>query len=87
MWAFDPFKDSFIDIEDYVYLQSFIAQNYSCLPKFVTENFLNEISARKVVLTPDETVEVGGYAFKSGRVVMERLSEDLLQFVADKRKK
>lgn len=84
--GFDHFKDTFIDIEDYVYLQSFIAKNYAELPQEVTEKFLTELAARKIVLMPDETVQIGGYAFKNGRGVMERLSEDLLQQVAEKKR-
>lgn len=83
--SFDAFDDCFISIEDYVYLQSIAAQNHFYLPNYVIEEFFKDIAIRQVVLSPEETTEIGGYAYKGGRLYLEKFSDQLLS-IADDRK-
>jgi hypothetical protein len=83
--SFDAFDDVHISIDDYSYLQSFAAQNNFYLPSYVMEEFFKRISHRRVVLSPEETVQIGGYTFKGGRGVMESFSDEL-QKLMDERK-
>ena len=73
--SFDAFDDCYITIDDYVYLQSFASSNSFYLPNHILDEFFQKIATRKVVLTPEETVQFGAYAYKGGRVV----SSDFLE--------
>lgn len=83
--SFDAFDDCYITIDDFVYLQSFAAQNNFYLPSFVLEEFFKKISHRKVILSPDEVTRIGGYTYKGGRVILENFSEDLLSMIEEKK--
>ncbi len=82
---FNAFDDCYITIDDYIYLHSFAAQNNSYLPNYLIEEFFKNISQRKVILSPEETVRMGGYTYKGGRVVMESFSENLLGIINEKK--
>lgn len=83
--SFDSFDDCYITIDDYAYLQSFAAQNNFYLPNYILEEFFKKIAQRKVILTPEETVKVGGYAYKGGRVIIEHFSDDLTELVNERK--
>lgn len=83
--SFDAFDDCYITIDDYAYLQSFAAQNNFYLPNYILEEFFKKIAQRKVILSPDETIKVGGYAYKGGRVIMEHFSDDLTQLINERK--
>src|SRR5699024_7615444 len=61
--SFDAFDDCYITIDDYVYLQSYAAHNSFYLPNHFLEEFFKQISMRKAVLSPEETIAIGGYTF------------------------
>lgn len=83
--SFDAFDDCYITIDDYAYLQSFAAQNNFYLPNYILEEFFKKIAQRKVILSPDETIKVGGYAYKGGRIIMEHFSDDLTQLINERK--
>lgn len=83
--SFNSFDDCYITIDDFIYLNSFTAQNNFYLPNYMIEEFFKNISHRKVILSPEETVKIGGYTYKGGRVVMETFSEQLLEILDEKR--
>ncbi len=83
--SFDSFDDVYITIDDYVYLQSFTAQNTFYLPNFIVEEFFQKIGQRKVLLAPEETVAIGGYAYKGGRVILEQFSDSIAQLVSERK--
>ena len=79
--SFDAFDDCYITVDDYIYLQSFAAQNSFYLPNYFLEEFFKKIATRKVVLSPEETMEVGGYTFKGGRVIIEEFSDKITEMM------
>lgn len=83
--SFDAFDDCYITIDDFVYLQTFTSQNNFYLPNYILEQFFKNIAHRKVVLSPDETVKIGGYTYKGGRVVLENFSEELIEMINEKK--
>lgn len=83
--SFDVFDDCYITVDDYIYLQSFAAQNSFYLPNYFLEEFFKKIATRKVVLSPEQVVEVGGYTFKGGRVLMENFSDQLKEMVYERK--
>lgn len=83
--SFDVFDDCYITVDDYIYLQSFAAQNSFYLPNYFLEEFFKKIGTRKVVLSPEQVVEVGGYTFKGGRVLMENFSDQLKEMVYERK--
>ncbi|MFC0232417.1 hypothetical protein ACFFIF_00240 [Vagococcus entomophilus] len=83
--SFDSFDDCYITIDDYVYLQSFCAQNYFYLPNYLVEEFFKNIAHRQVILAPEETHEMGGFAYKGGRLVLENFSEELIHCAEDRK--
>ncbi|KAF1303755.1 hypothetical protein IV487_12480 [Enterococcus saccharolyticus] len=83
--SFDAFDDCYITVDDYVYLQSFAAQNSFYLPNHFLEEFFKKIATRKVVLSPEEVVAIGGYTFKGGRVIMEQFSDQLTEMVYERK--
>lgn len=83
--SFDAFDDCFIAIDDYVYLQSFTAQNHFLLPNYIVEEFFKNIAVRQVTLSPEETTEIGGFAYKGGRILLEQFSDQLLSIVEDRK--
>lgn len=83
--SFNSFDDCYITIDDFIYLNSFTAQNNFYLPNYMIEEFFKNISHRKVILSPEETVKIGGYTYKGGRVVMETFSEQLVEILDEKR--
>lgn len=83
--SFDAFDDAYITIDDYVYLQSFVSQNNFYLPNFIVEEFFTKIGQRKVILTPEETVNIGGYAYKGGRVLLEHFSDSLVELINERK--
>ena len=83
--SFDAFDDCYITIDDFVYLQTFTSQNNFYLPNYVLEQFFKKIAHRKVVLSPDETVKIGGYTYKGGRVILESFSEELVEMINEKK--
>jgi hypothetical protein len=81
----DAFDDCFISIDDLVYLRSFAAQNFFYLPTYMMEEFFKNIQVRQMVV-PDAAIhQMGGYAYKGGRVVMESFSERLVNLIEDRR--
>lgn len=83
--SFDQFDDCYITIDDYAYLQSFAAQNNFYLPNYILEEFFKKISQRKVILTPEETVKMGGYAYKGGRVILEQFADDINELMNERK--
>lgn len=83
--SFDSFDDVYITIDDYVFLQSFAAQNNFYLPNYVVEEFFKQISQRKVILSPEDTIAMGGYAYKGARVLLEQFSDSLLELVRERK--
>ncbi|EOL48772.1 hypothetical protein RV11_GL003267 [Enterococcus phoeniculicola] len=83
--SFDAFDDCYITIDDFVYLQTFTSQNNFYLPNYILEQFFKNIAHRKVVLSPDETVKIGGYTYKGGRVILENFSEELIEMINEKK--
>jgi hypothetical protein len=83
--SFDVFDDVHVSIDDYAYLESFTAQNLFYLPNYVMEEFFKNISHRRIILSPEETVQIGGYTFKNGRVIMEQLSDELQTMMNEKK--
>ncbi|MGM0213306.1 hypothetical protein [Enterococcus sp. AZ109] len=82
---FNAFDDCYITIDDYIYLHSFAAQNNFYLPNYLIEEFFKNISQRKAILSPEETVKMGGYTYKGGRAVMESFSDELLIIINEKK--
>ncbi len=83
--SFDAFDDCYITVDDYIYLQSFAAHNSFYLPNYFLDEFFKQISTRKVVLSPTETVSLGGYTFKGGRVLMEQLSDKMTEMIYERK--
>lgn len=83
--SFDAFDDCYITVDDYIYLQSFAAHNSFYLPNYFLDEFFKQISTRKVVLSPAETVSLGGYTFKGGRVLMEHLSDKITEMIYERK--
>ncbi len=83
--SFDAFDDCYITVDDYIYLQSFAAHNSFYLPNRFLEEFFSQISTRKVVLSPEETLAIGGYTFKGGRVLIEQLSDKITEMVYERK--
>ncbi|MDK2844741.1 MULTISPECIES: hypothetical protein [Enterococcus] len=83
--SFDAFDDCYITIDDYVYLQSFASSNSFYLPNHILDEFFQKIATRKVVLTPEETVQFGAYAYKGGRVVLEQFSDELTELIYERK--
>lgn len=78
--------DCYISIDDFIYLESFSAQNNFYLPTYLIEEFFKKIAHRKVILAPDEVIAMGGSTYKGGRVILENFSEELLTIIEDKKK-
>lgn len=83
---FISMDDCYISIDDFIYLESFSAQNNFYLPTYLVEEFFKKIAHRKVILTPDEIIAMGGSTYKGGRVILESFSEELLTIIEDKKK-
>jgi len=81
--SFDAFDDCYITIDDFAYLQSFAAQNNFYLPNYILEELFKNIAHRKVVLSPDETMKIGGY--KGGRVILENFTDNLTEMINEKK--
>ncbi|MFV0557650.1 MAG: hypothetical protein ACK5MW_03320 [Enterococcus sp.] len=82
---FTEAEDCFITIDDLAYLQSYVAHNTLYLPNYLFEEFMKKISQRKVVLTPEETLKVGGYVYKESRFLVVAFSDELLTLVAERK--
>jgi hypothetical protein len=83
--SFDAFDDCYITVDDYIYLQSFAAQNSFYLPNYFLEEFFKKIATRRVVLSPDEVVAIGGYTFKGGRLLLEQFSDQLTEMIYERK--
>ncbi|MGX7173760.1 hypothetical protein [Enterococcus ratti] len=83
--SFDAFDDCYITIDDFAYLQSFSAQNNFYLPNYILEELFKNIAHRKIVLSPDETMKIGGYAYKGGRVILENFADHLTEMINEKK--
>lgn len=83
--SFDSFDDCLITIDDYIYLQSFCAQNHYYLPAFMVEEFFKNIAHRKIVLDPQEVRRLGAYTYKGGRLILEDFSDQINQVVEDRK--
>jgi hypothetical protein len=83
--SFDAFDDTYITIDDYIYLQSFSAQNNFYLPGYLLEEFFTNIAQRKTVLSPEQTAKMGAYAYKGGRAVLENFSDQIHRITEDKK--
>ncbi|MGH1895577.1 hypothetical protein [Enterococcus entomosocium] len=83
--SFDAFDDCYITIDDFAYLQSFAAQNSFYLPNFFLEEFFKKIGTRRVILSPEETVKIGGYTYKGGRIIMENILDQLVEMVNERK--
>jgi hypothetical protein len=84
--SFDVFDDVHISFDDYAYLESFAAQNNFYLPAYIMEVFFENIAHRRVVLSPEETVQIGGYTFRDGRIELDKLSDELLNMIEEKKR-
>jgi len=49
------------------------------------EEFFKKIGTRRVILSPDETVKIGGYTYKGGRVIMENFLDTLVEMVNERK--
>ena len=78
-------RDCYITIDDFAYLQSFSAQNSFYLPNYILDELFKNISHRKVILSPDETMKIGGYAYKGGRVILENFTDSLTEMINEKK--
>lgn len=78
--------DCYISIDDFIYLESFAAQNTFYLPTYLVEEFFKKITHRKVIVTPEQVISMGGSTYKGGRVVIENFSEELLSIIEDKKR-
>lgn len=83
---FMSMDDCYISIDDFIYLESFSAQNNFYLPTYLIEEFFKKIAHRKVILTPEEVINMGGSTYKGGRVILENFSEELMEIIEDKKK-
>ncbi|MGX7243478.1 hypothetical protein ACWOC1_01365 [Enterococcus quebecensis] len=83
---FVSMDDCYISIDDFIYLESFSAQNNFYLPTYLIEEFFKKITHRKVILTPDEVISMGGSTYKGGRVILENFSDELLTIIEDKKR-
>ena len=83
--SFDSFDDCYITVDDYIYLQSFAAQNNFYLPNYFLEEFFKQIATRRVILSPEETVKIGGYAYKGGRLIMEEFSDKIEELIQERK--
>lgn len=83
--SFDAFDDCYITIDDFAYLQSYATQNNFYLPNYILDELFKTIAHRKVILSPDETMKVGGYAYKGGRVILENFSDNLTEMINEKK--
>lgn len=83
--SFDTFDDCYITIDDFAYLQSFATQNSYYLPNHILEELFKSIAHRKVILSPDETMKIGGYAYKGGRVILETFSDNLTEIIQERK--
>ncbi|MHC5249854.1 hypothetical protein [Enterococcus sp. HY326] len=83
--SFDSFDDNYITIDDFVFLQTFTSQNNFYLPTYLVEEFFKNNSHRRVILSPEETVRLGGYTYKGGRALMETFSDDLVRIMEEKK--
>lgn len=81
--SFDSFDDCYISLDDYIYLQTFCAMNHYYLPNYLVEEFFKDIAHRQVVMSPDETVRLGAYTYKGGKLVLENFSEELTRCIED----
>ena len=79
--------DCFISIDDFIYLESFSAQNNFYLPTYLIEEFFKKIAHRKVILTASEVAEMGGHTYKGGRVILENFSDEILAIIEDQKRK
>ena len=77
--------DCFISIDDFIYLESFSAQNNFYLPTYLIEEFFKKIAHRKVILTASEVAEMGGHTYKGGRVILENFSDEILAIIEAKK--
>ncbi|BAL62465.1 hypothetical protein MPD5_1249 [Melissococcus plutonius DAT561] len=84
---FMSMDDCYISIDDFIYLESFSAQNNFYLPTYLIEEFFKSITHRKVILTFSETADIGGSTYKGGRTILEDFSENLLILIEDKKQK
>ena len=80
--SFDAFDDCYITIDDFAY---FAAQNNFYLPNYFLEEFFKKIGTRRVILSPEETVKIGGYTYKGGRVIMENFLDTLTEMVNERK--
>ncbi|WP_339101787.1 hypothetical protein [Candidatus Enterococcus clewellii] len=78
--------DCYISIDDFIYLESFSAQNNFYLPTYLIDVFFKKIIHRRVILTPDEIASIGGSTYKGGRVILENFSDELLTIIEDKKR-
>ncbi|EPH99078.1 hypothetical protein IGI57_002384 [Enterococcus sp. DIV0213j] len=83
--SFDAFDDCYITIDDFAYLQSFATQNNFYLPNHILDELFKAIAHRKVILSPDETMKIGGYAYKGGRVILENFTDNLTEMTNEKK--
>lgn len=83
--SFDTFDDVFISIDDYVFLQSFAAQNHFLLPNYLVEEFFKDIAVRQAILSPEETTAIGGYTYKGGRLLLEQFSDKIISIIEDRK--
>ncbi len=84
--SFDAFDDCYITIDDFAYLQSFSAQNNFYLPNYILERVVQKYRYhRKVILSPEETVKIGGYTYKGGRVILEIFTDNLNEIIIEKK--
>lgn len=83
--SFDAFDDCYITVDDFVYLQSFAAQNNFYLPSYLLEEFFKNIAQRRVILAPEETTQIGGYTYKGGRMILENFSDEIMRIMNEKK--
>ena len=84
---FISMDDCYISLDDFIYLESFSAQNNFYLPTYLVEEFFKKIAHRKVILTPDELISMGGSTYKGGKLILETFSEELMTIIEDKKRR
>jgi hypothetical protein len=49
------------------------------------EELIKKIGTRRVILSPEETVKIGGYTYKGGRIIMENFLDQLVEMVNERK--
>ncbi len=53
--------------------------------EFFLGRIFQKIGTRRVILSPEETVKIGGYTYKGGRIIMENFLDQLVEMVNERK--